>query len=78
GGILELTLFVCGALVMIYEITGARMLAPHIGTSTYIWTSMIGVILAALSLGYWIGGQAADRGASLSGLARVLFSPAGR
>jgi spermidine synthase len=77
GGILELTLFVCGALVMIYEITGARLLAPHIGTSTYIWTSMIGVILAALSLGYWIGGQAADRGASLSGLARVLFLAGG-
>ncbi len=77
SGILEATLFVCGAVVMVYEITGARLLAPHIGTSTYIWTSLIGVILAALSLGYWLGGQAADRGAKLSYLAGVLFLAGG-
>lgn len=46
---------------MVYEITGSRVLAPYIGTSTYIWTSLIGVILGALSLGYWIGGRMADR-----------------
>ncbi|KJR97324.1 MAG: hypothetical protein VR65_24415 [Desulfobulbaceae bacterium BRH_c16a] len=77
GGILETTLFVCGAVVMIYEITGARLLAPHIGTSTYIWTSLIGVILAALSLGYWLGGQAADRRAEMKVLAGVLFLSGG-
>ena len=77
GAILETTLFVCGAVVMIYEITGARLLAPHIGTSTYIWTSLIGVILAALSLGYWLGGQAADRKAEMKVLAGVLFLSGG-
>ncbi len=77
GAILEITLFVCGAVVMIYEITGARLLAPHIGTSTYIWTSLIGVILAALSLGYWLGGQAADRQAEMKVLAGVLFLAGG-
>ncbi len=59
--VLELAVFVCGALVMIYEIIGSRILAPHIGTSTYVWTSLIGVILAALSLGYWLGGKIADQ-----------------
>lgn len=73
GVILEITLFVCGAVVMIYEITGARLLAPYIGTSTYIWTSLIGVILAALSLGYWLGGLAADRKAEMKVLSGVLF-----
>lgn len=46
---------------MIYEITGSRILAPYVGTSTYVWTSLIGVILASLSVGYRIGGAAADR-----------------
>ena len=59
--ILEITVFVCGALVMIYEITGSRLLSPYIGASTYVWTSLIGVILAALSLGYWLGGKIADK-----------------
>ena len=48
---LEIAVFVCGALVMIFEINGSRILAPYLGTSTYIWTSLIGVILAALSGG---------------------------
>ena len=51
GWPLDLVVFACGALVMVYEIVGSRILAPVIGTSTYVWTSLIGVILAALSLG---------------------------
>ena len=59
--LLEITVFICGALVMIFEIIGSRIVSPYIGTSTYVWTSLIGVILAALSLGYWLGGKTADR-----------------
>jgi len=58
---LEITVFVSGGLLMTYEIIGSRILAPFIGTSTYVWTSLIGVILASLSLGYWFGGRLADR-----------------
>ena len=58
--LLEIVVFTSGALVMIYEIIGSRILAPYIGTSTYVWTSLIGVILASLSLGYWLGGKTAD------------------
>lgn len=58
---LDTVVLICGAVVMIFEITGSRALAPFIGTSTYIWTSLIGVILGALSAGYWIGGRMADR-----------------
>ena len=61
GWPLDAVVLICGAVVMVYEITGSRVLAPFIGTSTYIWTSLIGVILGALSLGYWIGGRMADR-----------------
>ncbi|MBK7706234.1 MAG: fused MFS/spermidine synthase [Acidobacteria bacterium] len=74
--VLELTVFVCGALVMIYEINGSDP-TPHIGTSTYVWTSLIGVILGALSLGYWYGGKLADRRPELRILASVLFLAAG-
>ena len=58
---LEGAAFVCGALVMVYELIGSRVVSPFIGTSTYVWTSLIGVILAALSLGYWVGGRMADK-----------------
>jgi len=75
--ILELTVFVCGALVMIYEIIGSRLLSPFIGASTYVWTSLIGVILAALSLGYWLGGRLADRRPEIKILAFVLFLAGG-
>jgi predicted membrane-bound spermidine synthase len=74
---LEITVFVCGALVMIYEIIGSRILSPYIGTSTYVWTSLIGVILAALSLGYWLGGKLADRRPDLKILASVVFLAGG-
>ncbi len=75
--VLEITVFVCGALVMIYEIIGSRIMAPHIGTSTYVWTSLIGVILAALSLGYWYGGKLADRKPDVRILAAAIFLAAG-
>ncbi|MGI8884102.1 MAG: fused MFS/spermidine synthase, partial [Pyrinomonadaceae bacterium] len=75
--ILELTVFVCGALVMIYEIIGSRILSPYIGTSTYVWTSLIGVILAALSLGYWLGGKIADKKPDIKILGLVIFLAGG-
>jgi spermidine synthase len=71
--LLEIVVFISGALVMIYEITGSRILAPYIGTSTYIWTSLIGVILGSLSLGYWLGGRMADRQPELRVLAGAMF-----
>src|ERR1700733_9689844 len=74
---LEIAVFVCGALVMIYEIIGSRILAPHIGTSTYVWTSLIGIILAALSLGYWLGGRWADKQPDAKILASVIFLAGG-
>ena len=77
GIALETTVFICGAVVMIYEINGSRILAPFIGTSTYIWTSLIGVILASLSLGYWYGGKLADKRPKVSILATAVFLAGG-
>ncbi len=75
--ILELTVFVCGAVVMIFEIIGSRVVSPYIGTSTYVWTSLIGVILGSLSLGYWLGGRMADRSPHLRVLAFVVLIAGG-
>ena len=70
---LELTVFLSGAVVMMLELTGSRILAPFVGTSTFIWTSLIGVILASLSLGYYHGGKKADEDPSFKRLAQILF-----
>jgi hypothetical protein len=75
--VLETTVFVCGAVVMIYEIIGSRIVSPFIGTSTYVWTSLIGVILGSLSLGYWLGGRVADKRPDAKILALVVFVAGG-
>jgi spermidine synthase len=76
GWPLDLVVFICGALVMVYEIVGSRILAPFIGTSTYVWTSLIGVILGALSLGYWLGGRLADEKPNVKILASAILTAA--
>jgi spermidine synthase len=70
---LELTVLISGACVMILEITGSRVVAPTIGNSVYVWTSLIGVVLLSLSLGYWYGGKLADKKADHKLLSRVLL-----
>lgn len=70
---LEVAVFVCGAVVMIFELVGSRVLGPYFGTSIFVWTSLIGVILGSLSLGYYIGGQLADKRGSLVNLAWIIF-----
>lgn len=57
---LKLVVFLTGFVVMVLELVGSRLLGPYVGTSIYVWTSLIGVILGCLSLGYWWGGKLAD------------------
>jgi len=56
-----LLVFYGGFCSMGLEMTAARVLAPYFGTSNYIWTNVIGIILLALALGYFLGGRIADR-----------------
>ncbi|MDH3636784.1 MAG: fused MFS/spermidine synthase, partial [Gammaproteobacteria bacterium] len=58
-----LTVFLSSAILLVLEITAGRLIAPYVGVTIYSWTSIIGVILAGLSLGNWLGGRWADRGA---------------
>lgn len=72
--IMELIVFICGASIMILELVASRVLAPYVGTSTFVWTSLIGIILGSLSLGYWLGGRLADNNPSYKTLSLVIFS----
>ena len=63
---LYLTAAVTGAAIMIVEILGAKMLAPYVGTSHFVWTAQIAVTLVALAAGYYAGGRLVDASPRLS------------
>ena len=52
--------FVSGGVVLGMEIAASRVLAPFFGNSLFVWGSLIGIVLAGLSIGYWAGGVLAD------------------
>lgn len=60
------------AVLMSLEILGSRVLAPSYGSSVYVWGSLITTFLAALALGYALGGRIADRRPSSSVLSMIL------
>lgn len=70
------TIFLSSAFLLVLEMVAGRLIAPYVGVSLYTWTSIIGVILAGLSLGNWIGGVWADRGGSDRSAGLVLIASA--
>jgi spermidine synthase len=54
--------FATSAAVLVIEILAARLLAPYVGVTLETYTAIIGVVLAGISLGAWVGGRLADRG----------------
>lgn len=52
---------ISGMCSLLVEIAGSRVLAPYMGATIYTWAAVIGFVLAALSLGYYVGGVLADR-----------------
>jgi spermidine synthase/MFS family permease len=52
--------FVASFCILAMELIAGRLLAPSVGVSLYSWTSIIGVVLAGISLGAYLGGKLAD------------------
>jgi spermidine synthase len=65
---LYFTAAITGGAIMIVEILGAKMLAPYLGTSHFVWTAQIAVTLVALATGYYAGGRLVDRSPELGRL----------
>ena len=55
------TTFISGMSLMALEVNASRILAPYFGSSLFVWSSIIGIVLLALSLGYYYGGKLADK-----------------
>ncbi len=73
---LPLLVFVVGMGSLGAEIAAVRLLAPYFGASTVVWANTIGVVLVALSAGYWLGGKWADRNPTMRGLCLVTLAAA--
>ncbi len=69
---LYLLVFVAGASVLAVEILGTRILGPFYGVSLFLWSALITVTLAALSVGYILGGRWADKGPKITRLCYVV------
>lgn len=55
------TVFISSACIMIIELVASRLIARHLGSSLYTWTSVIGVVLAGITIGNYLGGRIADK-----------------
>ena len=49
--------FIEGATVMAVELFGAKMMTPYYGSSLIVWTTVIGITLLCLTIGYFLGGR---------------------
>jgi len=70
----SLLVFLSSAAVLVLELLAARLLIPYVGNTIETYTAIIGVVLAGIALGTWLGGRAADRAAPRRLLAPLLVA----
>ncbi len=66
--------FIASFCILVIEIVAGRILAPFVGVSLYTWTSIIGIVLAGISIGAYVGGRIADRFPESKTLAVLLIT----
>ena len=70
---LYILVFVVGTASLGAEIAAVRLMAPFFGASTIVWANTIGVVLVALSIGYWLGGRLGDSRPDVRSLSLVVM-----
>ena len=68
--------FVGSGCLLVIEIVAGRLIAPSVGVSLYTWTSVIGVVLAGIAIGNWLGGKLADRRPDRTTLSTIYLAAA--
>jgi spermidine synthase len=53
--------FLASGSVLVLETLAGRLMAPYVGVSLETFTGVIGVVLAGIATGTWVGGRLADR-----------------
>jgi spermidine synthase len=69
----NIAVFIASFCTLVIELVAGRIMAPYVGVSLYTWTSIIGVVLAGISIGAYLGGRIADRYPRSSTLGWLLF-----
>src|SRR5690349_7366373 len=60
GRATALVFFASGA-VLVLEIVALRLVGPYVGVTLQVSSSVIGISLAAIAYGTWLGGRLADK-----------------
>jgi tetratricopeptide (TPR) repeat protein len=67
------TVFIASFCIMVIELIAGRIIARYMGVSLYTWTSVIGVVLAGISFGSYLGGKIADRFEAKRAISRLFI-----
>jgi spermidine synthase len=60
-GLAAALVFVASGSVLVLEVVGLRLVGPYVGVTLQTSSAVIGVALAAIAYGAWLGGWLADR-----------------
>jgi tetratricopeptide (TPR) repeat protein/MFS family permease len=71
------TAFLASFCIMLVELVGGRLISQYLGMSLYTWTAVIGVVMAGMAAGHFLGGWLADRMRPRRALAAAFLVAAG-